>query len=112
LQRQSQTLLPIPLVTLLFVTFAMGASDIVPVMIAALAERDGMMIDCRFHRMIVCPLLDALLPAHMASPAISLKHLPASDCFVVVPAILPTPSPVGACLPLSLPLDLGNALLA
>jgi hypothetical protein len=69
----------------------MGTSDIVPVMIAALAERDGVMIDCRFHRVVVRPVLQAFLFAYMTSPSISLKHLASRNACNVVPAELSAP---------------------
>jgi hypothetical protein len=58
-------------------------------MIAALAERNWVMIDCRFHRVIVCPIPQAFLFAHMTSPSISLEHLASCNAGNVVTSILP-----------------------
>jgi hypothetical protein len=92
--------LPIPLVALLFVALAVSTPDIVPVVIAALAERDGMMIDCCLKRMVVCPVLQAFLFAHMASPAISVEHLASRNARNVVPSILPAPLAISPILSL------------
>jgi hypothetical protein len=67
-----------------------------PIMIAALAERDGVMIDRCFHRVVVCPMPQAFLFAHMASPGISLKHLASRNARNVVPSVLPAPLAVCA----------------